>query len=167
MELLQYDFMQRALVASLLVGLTAPMVGIYLVQRRLALIGDGIGHVALTGGALRFLTGESDNYSLERMALDRVKPFENYFWVRGEDGQLFGRGAWQVGARYNYLDLNDQDINGGILHNFTAGLNWFFNPNTKWQFNYIATYRDVSQTVNFPDGSGWIHGWGIRVAHDF
>ena len=57
MELLQYDFMQRALVASLLVGLTAPMVGIYLVQRRLALIGDGIGHVALTGVALGFLTG--------------------------------------------------------------------------------------------------------------
>ncbi|MFZ0159501.1 MAG: metal ABC transporter permease [Kineosporiaceae bacterium] len=57
MDLLQYDFMQRALIASLLVGLTAPMVGIYLVQRRLALIGDGIGHVALTGVALGFLTG--------------------------------------------------------------------------------------------------------------
>ncbi|MBL8929262.1 MAG: metal ABC transporter permease [Kineosporiaceae bacterium] len=57
MELLQYDFMIRALVASLMVGLTAPMVGIYLVQRRLALIGDGIGHVALTGVALGFLTG--------------------------------------------------------------------------------------------------------------
>ncbi len=116
---------------------------------------------------LYFLTGESDNYSLERMALDRVKPFENYFWVRGEDGHLFGRGAWQIGARYNYLDLNDQDINGGILHNFTAGLNWFFNPNTKWQFNYIATYRDASQITNFPDGSGWIHGWGMRFAQDF
>ncbi len=57
MELLAYDFMQRALVAALLVGITAPLVGIYLVQRRLALIGDGIGHVALTGVALGFLTG--------------------------------------------------------------------------------------------------------------
>jgi zinc transport system permease protein len=56
-ELLQYDFMQRALVAALLVGSTAPMVGIYLVQRRIALIGDGLGHVALTGVALGFLTG--------------------------------------------------------------------------------------------------------------
>lgn len=57
MELLQYDFMQRALIASLLVGLTAPTVGVYLVQRRLALIGDGIGHVALTGVAVGVLTG--------------------------------------------------------------------------------------------------------------
>ncbi len=57
LEILQYDFMQRALLASLLVGLTAPVVGIYLVQRRLALIGDGMGHVALTGVAIGLLTG--------------------------------------------------------------------------------------------------------------
>lgn len=57
MEILDYDFMQRALLASLLVGLTAPIVGIYLVQRRLALIGDGMGHVALTGVAIGLLTG--------------------------------------------------------------------------------------------------------------
>ena len=56
MDILDYDFMQRALVAALLVGVTAPVVGIYLVQRRLALIGDGIGHVALTGVALGVLT---------------------------------------------------------------------------------------------------------------
>jgi zinc transport system permease protein len=57
MDILSYDFMQRALLASLLVGLAAPIVGIYLVQRRLALIGDGMGHVALTGVAIGLLTG--------------------------------------------------------------------------------------------------------------
>ncbi|MDP9435605.1 MAG: metal ABC transporter permease [Actinomycetota bacterium] len=56
-ELLSYGFMQRALVAALLVGLTAPAVGVFLVQRRLALMGDGIGHVALTGVALGYLLG--------------------------------------------------------------------------------------------------------------
>ena len=49
--------MQRALLAALLVGLAAPMVGIFLVQRRLSLIGDGMGHVALAGVALGLLTG--------------------------------------------------------------------------------------------------------------
>jgi zinc transport system permease protein len=48
-------FMQRALLAALLVGITAPSVGIYLVQRRQALMGDGIGHVALTGVGLGLL----------------------------------------------------------------------------------------------------------------
>lgn len=57
MTLLGYDFMQRALVAAVLVGLAAPAVGVFLVQRRLALMGDGIGHVALTGVALGFLLG--------------------------------------------------------------------------------------------------------------
>jgi ABC-type Mn2+/Zn2+ transport systems, permease components len=58
-EILQLDFMVRALVASALVGLTAPVIGVFLVQRRLALLGDGIGHVALTGVGLGFLTGNS------------------------------------------------------------------------------------------------------------
>lgn len=59
MSALRYDFMQQALMAAVLVGLTAPVVGIYLVQRRLALIGDGLGHVALTGVALGVLTGRA------------------------------------------------------------------------------------------------------------
>ena len=55
-EVLQYAFMRRALIAALLIGLTAPSVGVYLVQRRLALIGDGLGHVALTGVAVGLVT---------------------------------------------------------------------------------------------------------------
>ncbi|MDA2802991.1 metal ABC transporter permease [Nocardiopsis suaedae] len=58
-EMLQYDFMQRALIAAALVGLVAPVIGVFLVQRRLALLGDGIGHVALTGVALGYLTQTS------------------------------------------------------------------------------------------------------------
>src|SRR5690349_23735313 len=55
MDILNYDFMQRALLAAVLVGITAPAIGIYLVQRRQSLMGDGIGHVALTGVGLGFL----------------------------------------------------------------------------------------------------------------
>jgi len=54
-ELLHYDFMVRALVAAVLVGVAAPTVGVHLVQRRLALIGDGLGHVALAGVAIGVL----------------------------------------------------------------------------------------------------------------
>ncbi|MFJ5223517.1 metal ABC transporter permease [Streptomyces sp. NPDC088400] len=59
MEILQTAFMQRALIAAVLVGVTAPAVGIYLVQRRQALMGDGIGHVAMTGVGLGFLLSVS------------------------------------------------------------------------------------------------------------
>ncbi|MEW2579630.1 metal ABC transporter permease [Streptomyces syringium] len=59
MDILNPAFMQRALLAALLVGITAPAIGIYLVQRRQALMGDGIGHVALTGVGLGFLLNTS------------------------------------------------------------------------------------------------------------
>jgi len=48
-------FMQRALVGGLIVGIFAPLIGTYLVQRRLSLIGDGIGHVAFAGVGLGLL----------------------------------------------------------------------------------------------------------------
>jgi zinc transport system permease protein len=59
MELLDFAFMQRALLAAVLVGITAPAIGIYLVQRRQPLMGDGIGHVAMTGVGLGFLLSAS------------------------------------------------------------------------------------------------------------
>ncbi|WP_255951389.1 metal ABC transporter permease [Streptomyces odontomachi] len=59
MDILDYVFMQRALLCAVLVGVTAPAVGIYLVQRRQALMGDGIGHVAMTGVGLGFLLSTS------------------------------------------------------------------------------------------------------------
>ncbi|MEV6791173.1 metal ABC transporter permease [Streptomyces sp. NPDC051320] len=59
MEILQSVLMQRALLAAVLVGITAPAIGIYLVQRRQALMGDGIGHIAMTGVGLGFLLNSS------------------------------------------------------------------------------------------------------------
>lgn len=115
---------------------------------------------------LYYLTGEHDHYGKKVGFFERVKPAENFIFMRDESGCYFtGRGAWQIGARYNFLDLNDEGLNGGILHNGTLGLNWFLNPNMKLQFNYIATHRDAPLPNNL--GDGWIHGWGMRVAHDF
>ncbi|MFN2490603.1 MAG: metal ABC transporter permease [Actinomycetota bacterium] len=51
--------MRRALLAAALVGLAAPAIGVFLVQRRLSLMGDGIGHVAFVGVAAAFLTNTS------------------------------------------------------------------------------------------------------------
>ncbi|MFI0368258.1 metal ABC transporter permease [Actinomadura sp. 1N219] len=58
-DMLQYDFMRIALVMAVLIGLTAPAVGTFIVQRKLSLLGDGIGHIALTGIGLGLLTSTS------------------------------------------------------------------------------------------------------------
>jgi zinc transport system permease protein len=68
-SILDYDFMQRALLAALLAGLAAPAIGVYLVQRRLSLIGDGIGHIALTGVGVGLLTGRSPVWTAMAVAV--------------------------------------------------------------------------------------------------
>jgi zinc transport system permease protein len=53
----ELGFMQRALVACVAVGAFAPVIGVFLVQKRLSLIGDGIGHVAFAGVGAGVLAG--------------------------------------------------------------------------------------------------------------
>ncbi len=53
----ELGFMQRALVAGIAVGVFAPMIGTFLVQKRMSLIGDGIGHVAFAGVGAGLIAG--------------------------------------------------------------------------------------------------------------
>jgi phosphate-selective porin OprO/OprP len=111
--------------------------------------------------ALYFLTGEHQEYDKKLGAFGRVIPRTNFRTKPGDDCRGFG--AWQVGARFSYLDLTDKAIQGGQVYDWTVGLNWFLNPNMKVQFNYIAEHRDAP-----PAGvNGWINGIGIRAGYDF
>jgi ABC-type Mn2+/Zn2+ transport system permease subunit len=56
-EILGYTFMQRALLASLLIGTVTSVIGVYVVLRGLAFIGAGIAHASFGGVALGFLLG--------------------------------------------------------------------------------------------------------------
>ncbi len=51
------DYMQLALVAGLVVGACAPLIGTFLVQKRMSLMGDGIGHVAFAGVSAGLIFG--------------------------------------------------------------------------------------------------------------
>ncbi|HHU10964.1 MAG TPA: metal ABC transporter permease [Intrasporangiaceae bacterium] len=62
-EMLALEFMRNALIGAVLVGFAAPLVGIFLVQRRMSLVGDGMGHVALAGVAIGVLTGTQPVYT--------------------------------------------------------------------------------------------------------
>ena len=59
MSIFDADFMRLAFAAGAIVGLLAPAVGFFLVQRRMSLVGDGIGHVAFAGVAFGYLVGVS------------------------------------------------------------------------------------------------------------
>jgi zinc transport system permease protein len=53
--MLDSEFMRLAFAAGAVIGVLAPAVGFFLVQRQMSLIGDGIGHVAFAGVAAGLL----------------------------------------------------------------------------------------------------------------
>jgi zinc transport system permease protein len=57
--MLDTEFMQLAFAAGAVVGILAPAVGFFLVQRNMSLVGDGIGHTAFAGVAAGYLLGIS------------------------------------------------------------------------------------------------------------
>lgn len=57
LEIFQYDFMQRAIIAGLVIGIISPLIGTFLVLRRLSFIGDTLSHTTLAGVAAGFLAG--------------------------------------------------------------------------------------------------------------
>jgi Phosphate-selective porin O and P len=81
-------------------------------------------------GADYFLTGEHRNYDLKRGFFDRVK-------VKSpQDG---GFGAWQIGARADYIDLNDEGVKGGEQISYIDGLNWYPNDYIRFMLNGAVT----------------------------
>jgi zinc transport system permease protein len=69
LDLLTQEYMVRALIAAAATGLAAPAIGTFLVQRRLSLMGDGIGHISVTGVALGLLTGTSPTLTAVAVAI--------------------------------------------------------------------------------------------------
>ena len=115
-----------------------------------------------------FLTGEHMPWNRKNGTLGRVKPFENFFAVRNEDGKIStGLGAWQVALRWSYADFNDNNIQGGIGQSLTAGLNWYWTPYARLQFNWIhGTIKDNVVTRGVPL-SGDYDIIGTRFLVDF
>jgi phosphate-selective porin OprO/OprP len=127
-----------------------------------------LGTLYYSGGyveALYFLTGEHRAYVRESGLFDRIVPKKNAYWVAGKKGapNEFGSGAWQVGLRYNYLNLDNKKVDGSVLNDITLGLNWFINPNMKFQWNYSITDRHSPGGLS----DGVIQGFGMRYALDY
>ena len=118
---------------------------------------------------LYFLTGEHRYYNRKTAAFGRVTPNQNFTgFGMTEDGcdgcdPCGGTGAWQIGARYSWIDMDNNGIAGGTVHDVTLGLNWFLNPYMKWQWNLEALYRNAPNSAH----DGWAYGFGTRIALDF
>ncbi len=126
-----------------------------------------------SGGYLQLaytITGENRSYDKRLGRLDsyyfgRQGNYNNFWFVRDDDGRLnLNTGAWELAARYSYVDLNSGSgstaIVGGKMDGLTVGLNWYLNDNIKFQWDYVFDHRyDVPTGVN----GGTTRGVGMRM----
>ena len=129
--------------------------------------GQNVGTPMFWGGyveASYILTGEHRGYDRRNGMYDRIKVRENAFFVKGEDGRNhWGTGAWQVGYRYSYLDLNANGITGGQLAQHDVAVNWYLNDNTKMQFVYL----NADRIVPAPNNGGRVNGFTVFAQYYF
>lgn len=57
--MLQYSFMQNAIIVSLLISILCPCIGVFLVVRRYSMIGDTLSHASLAGISIGLLFGQN------------------------------------------------------------------------------------------------------------
>jgi phosphate-selective porin OprO and OprP len=130
-----------------------------------------------SGGYLQVaytLTGENRAYdkaggTLARAYFGKAGPYNRAWVVRDEDGHLcWNWGAWEVAARYSYVDLNDgaglNAIQGGRLQGVTLGLNWYLNNNLSVNFDWAHDTR-YDTPAGVPEGT--VNGFGTRVQFQF
>ncbi|WP_157605329.1 OprO/OprP family phosphate-selective porin [Schlesneria paludicola] len=113
--------------------------------------GIPLDNVFMQGGyveGLYFLTGENKVYNRQTGLFGQVIPKNNVNFSECKYG------AWQVGARYDWMDMNSGLIAGGRNQNGTLGLNWFLNPNIRFQFNTVFSYIDNSANPTIPGPVG-------------
>jgi phosphate-selective porin OprO/OprP len=104
-----------------------------------------------------FLTGEHANYNKQTGVMDyNVKPYNEFFGLGGKG--MCGWGAWEVAARWTYLNLSNVGLNpanqlsnavgpppspnAGQLNESTVAVNWWWNQYTRVQFNWIHSMID-------------------------
>lgn len=91
---------------------------------------------------------------------------ENHAWNyrEGEFTQVRAdskKGAWEVAARYSYLNLNDFDsgVLGGQKGQWTVGINYYASRNVKFMLNYSYVNHD-----QYADGSGDYADYVLKAA---
>lgn len=113
-----------------------------------------------------FLTGESRPYNRSRALFDRVTPLENFWAVRGAG---IGRGAWEAATRWSCLDVSGTDSTAsGVQQDLTVGLNWYWNPQMRWMFEYIHSWSKYDKPLAATQGTlGQINMLGLRGQVDW
>ncbi len=140
---------------------------------------------------LRFLT-PGDHRGVNKRDPSFLQVIPEHYLSWGKNGREKGIGAWEVGAKYDFAQLEYYlpteapppgsaqytamkqaaalpGLRGGNLSAFTLGLNWYLNPNALIMANYVyttGTFNSRSSDSLEPFNSGF-HAFGTRFQFTF
>lgn len=93
-----------------------------------------------------FITGETRPYDVKKGVWNRLIPRANF--LQGD-----GWGAFEVAVRYDWLDMNTDNINGGGLSIGTLGLNWYMTPRIRLMTDWVHMFAtNTGQALAETDG---------------
>ena len=96
-----------------------------------------------------FLTGERKPYSRSSRTFTRLRP---------KAPVPEGRGAWELAARWDHIDLSGGSVLGGSQQSLSVALNWYLRDNLRVLANYVSTD---------PAGAGSVEHVGLFMHFDF
>lgn len=95
-----------------------------------------------------FLTGERKAYSRSSRTFTRLRP---------KAPVPEGRGAWELAARWDHIDLSGDSVPGGSQHSLSLALNWYLRSDLRILANYVSTD---------PAGAGSVEHVGLFLHFD-
>ena len=116
-----------------------------------------------------FLTGENRVYNRHLGVFNRVAPYQNAFRVRDPSGNVTtGKGAWQIGYRYGYIDLVDAGVEGNRAGVHSIGVNWYLTPYSRLMTQYTYAMCNVIRAdEGAPSGNSSLQSLLFRAQFDF
>jgi phosphate-selective porin OprO/OprP len=109
-----------------------------------------------------FLTGEHRPYDRRAGIHTRMPVRDEFYLVRSGRGRRWGLGAWELAARFSNITLNDKNIQGNNMTDFTAGLNWYLNPYSRVKINYVRAFLEDTRV-----GNSLTDAFGLRLDTEF
>ena len=109
-----------------------------------------------------FLTGEHRPYDRHMGIQTWMDVNDEFYLIRNGRRVSYGLGAWELAGRFSNIVLNDENIRGNNMTDFTIGLNWYLNKYTRLKFNYVRAFLQDTAV-----GNSLTDMWGGRFDVEF
>ncbi len=172
MEIFLFDFMKRAFLASFLISLISPILGLFLILRRQSLVADTLSHVSLVGVALGYLIGFNPTFMtiLVVAVMALVLEYLRHIYKDYSEVSMAFLMAGGMAIALILISLNEggasisveQYLFGSIVTISSEQL-WLLLILTVLILILYATFKKPMYTLTFDEETAFVQGLPVRL----